>query len=325
MDTLWAFQKTQAIKAAIQLKIFTRIAEGARSAGAIASACHASERGTRILCDFLTINGFLVKTDGEYALTPDSAVFLDEHSPAYMGRVANFLTHPAIVEAFHDLAAVVRTGTTLLDGAGTVEPENPVWVEFAEDMVPMMMPMAEMGASLLRPESAETWKVLDLAAGHGMFGITLARYNPNAEIHALDWAPVLAVAEQNAERAGVSSRFHKIAGNAFDVSFGAGYDLVLVTNFLHHFDVPACEQLMKKVRAALNPGGRAAILEFVPNEDRVSPPMPAGFALAMLASTATGDAYTYRELDAMCRNAGFAGTELHRHPAAPGSWVVAST
>jgi hypothetical protein len=54
---------------------------------------------------------------------------------------------------------------------------------------------------------------------------------------------------------------------------------------------------MKKVRSALRPGGRAATLEFVPNEDRVSPPMPAAFSMTMLTSTAAGDAYTLRQMD----------------------------
>ena len=71
----------------------------------------------------------------------------------------------------------------------------------------------------------------------------------------------------------------KLPGSAFDVEYGGPYDAILLTNFLHHFDVPTCVGLLKKVRAALKPGGVAATLEFVPNEDRVSPPMAAAFAL----------------------------------------------
>ena len=52
-------------------------------------------------------------------------------------------------------------------------------------------------------------------------------------------------------------------------------------------------------------GGRAVTLEFVPNEDRISPPDAAGFSLMMLAATPSGDAYTFSELDRMLRNAGF--------------------
>jgi 2-polyprenyl-3-methyl-5-hydroxy-6-metoxy-1,4-benzoquinol methylase len=93
------------------------------------------------------------------------------------------------------------------------------------------------------------------------------------------------------------------AGSAFEVDFGGPYDAVLLTNFLHHFDQPACVDLLKKVHGALRPGGRAATLEFVPNEDRVSPPMPAAFSMTMLTSTAAGDAYTLSELTAMYHQA----------------------
>jgi hypothetical protein len=86
---------------------------------------------------------------------------------------------------------------------------------------------------------------------------------------------------------------------------------VLLTNFLHHFDVPTCVGLLKKVRGALQPGGVSATLEFVPNEDRISPPMVAGFSLTMLISTAAGDAYTFRELAAMHREADFVGIQAH--------------
>jgi 2-polyprenyl-3-methyl-5-hydroxy-6-metoxy-1,4-benzoquinol methylase len=164
--------------------------------------------------------------------------------------------------------------------------------------------------------------VLDIAAGHGLFGIEVAKQNLEARVVALDWAPVLAVARQNARKAGVEDRFETLPGSAFDVDFGGPYDIVLLTNFLHHFDVPTCVRLLQKVRAALKPGGVAATLEFVPNEDRVSPPMAAGFSLTMLASTVAGDAYTFRELESMYREAGFTGMTAHPVPESPHTVVA---
>jgi hypothetical protein len=89
------------------------------------------------------------------------------------------------------------------------------------------------------------------------------------------------------------------------VDLGSGYDLVLLPNFLHHFDHATNVKLLKRVRAALKPGGRVATVEFVPNEDRVSPASAAAFSMMMLGSTESGDAYTFKELDAMFRDAGF--------------------
>jgi len=175
-----------------------------------------------------------------------------------------------------------------------------------------MIPAAHAIAE--RFTAVEPIKVLDIAAGHGAFGIALARRNPRAEIVALDWEPVLGLAEAHAKDAGVHGRYRTIPGDAFSVEYGSGYDVVLVTNFLHHFDAPTNTSMLKKVHAALKPGGRVAVLEFVPNPDRVSPPMPAAFSLTMLAETAGGDAFTFAELREQLENAGFHDIEAHSLP-----------
>jgi 2-polyprenyl-3-methyl-5-hydroxy-6-metoxy-1,4-benzoquinol methylase len=225
-------------------------------------------------------------------------------------------------EPYDRLAEVVRTGRTTLAGDGSVEPENPIWVQFAETMAPMMAPMAgPLGAVVLEGHSGPM-RVLDIAAGHGLFGIEIAKQNPEAHITGLDWAPVLRVALDNAKKAGVHDRYAMLPGSAFEVDFGGSYDAVLLTNFLHHFDVPTCVGLLKKVHGALKPGGRAATLEFVPNEDRVSPPMPAAFSMTMLTSTAAGDAYTLSQLTEMYKEAGFSGITAHAIPMSPHTVVM---
>jgi SAM-dependent methyltransferase len=111
--------------------------------------------------------------------------------------------------------------------------------------------------------------------------------------------------------------------SAFDTDYGNNYDVVLLTNFLHHFDPETCEKLLRRAKAALRKGGRAVVLDFVPNEDRVSPPVAASFSVMMLGSTPSGDAYTFSEYDRMFRNAGFAGAELHALPPTSQSVVIA--
>jgi ubiquinone/menaquinone biosynthesis C-methylase UbiE len=138
----------------------------------------------------------------------------------------------------------------------------------------------------------------------------------------LDWGPVLEVAKENAKRAGVADRFIMLPGSAFEVELGTGYDFVLLTNILHHFDPPTCEKLLRRMQAALKPGGKTITLEFVPNEDRVTPPTAAGFSLVMLASTDAGDAYTLAEYEKMFRNAGFVKTTLHQIPDMPQQVLV---
>jgi O-methyltransferase/methyltransferase family protein len=322
LDTLFAYQRSAALRAAIELDLFRAVGEGTGDVGSIARSCAASERGVRILCDYLTIMGFLSKTDGRYANTATSAMFLDPRSPACIASTARFLGHPEIRKPFDSLAEIVRTGRTVLPGEGSVNPDNPVWVEFAHSMAPMMAPMAAPLGSIVLTGTDGPVRVLDIAAGHGLFGIEIARQNPQARVVALDWAAVLEVAKENARQAGVADRYETKPGSAFEVEYGGPYDAVLLTNFLHHFDHPTCVTLLKKVRAALKGGGRVAALEFVPNEDRVSPPMAAAFSLTALATTPAGDAYTFADLRAMYHEAGFGDVTAHPIPMAPHTVVV---
>jgi len=321
-DVLTAFQNSAALKAAIELDIFTAIAEGADRANAIAERVNASERGVRILCDYLTIQGLLTKGGNCYALTQESAIFLNRRSPGYMGTVAGFLVSERSKKQFDLLTEAVRRGGTVAAQGDNTKPNDELWVSFARSMAPLTTGSAAFIAELIGVKERMPSKVLDVAAGHGMFGITIAKENPNAQIVALDWAPVLQVARENAEHAGVTSQVTFRPGSAFETEFGEGYDAVLLTNIFHHFDPPACEKLMRCVHAALKPAGRAITLEFVPNEDRVTPPLAAGFSLIMLAATDSGDAYTLSEYEKMFANAGFRRTTLHPVPDMPQQVLV---
>lgn len=321
-QTANAYQRTQALKAAVDLDLFSALGEGKDTAEALAQRCGAAERGVRILADYLTIHGFIIKEGNRYRLTSDSELFLDRRSPAYLGSVLDFLHAPKFIEAFQNLTEAVRKGGTVVREAGTVAPEHPLWVEYAKSMITMMAKPAEEIALFVSRTQPDMKKVLDIAAGHGLFGVEIAKRCPHAEIVALDWPNVLTVAQDLARRAGVQGRYRTIAGDAFQQEFGTGYDLVLLTNFLHHFSSAACETLLRKIYRCLEPGGRVLTLELVPNDDRVTPPPVAECSLMMLATTPEGDAYTFKEFERMFRAAGFGRTELHSMPGSPEQLLV---
>ena len=323
-NTVMSVQRAYALKAAVDLDIFTAIARGSHTTTEIAKSCSAAERGVRILCDAMTVLGFLTKTGNKYSLTQDSAVFLDKNSPAYMGKAFTFLLHPAQVANFQRMTEAARQGGAAHQDS-MLAPEEEVWLDFAHGMAPFMRPAAEAIADLLHAELASRPKVkiLDIAASHGLFGLTIAKRLPQASIYALDWANVLEIARENAKAEKVSDRYHLLPGSALEVDYGTGYDAILITNLLHHFEPAENEKLLKKAHAALQAGGHVILLEFVPNEDRVSPPVPALFSLTMLGNTPRGDAYTFAEFTEMCRKAGFETPKLLSLDPMPESLVVA--
>src|SRR5260221_2981003 len=254
-DTINAYQKTAAIKTAIELDVFTALADSPATADALAPRAQTSPRGMRIFCDFLTVLGFLTKSGDRYALTPDSAVFLNRKSPAYAGGTLEFLLSEHLRGAFDLLTGAVRNGGTAQAQDGSVAPEHPMWISFARNMGPLMAPAAGGLAELIALDPGRPTKVLDIAAGHGVWGLAFAKSFPRAQVVALDWAPVLEVARENARAAGVADRFSTLAGSAFDVELGGNYDLVLVPNFLHHFNTADCIRFLKRAHAALRSGG----------------------------------------------------------------------
>lgn len=315
------YQRSMAVKGAIELDLFTHIDGGSATAADLAAKCGASERGVRILCDYLTVSGHLIKHDEAYQLTPTSRAFLSKESQAYLGSMAGFLMSKPQLAAFRDVAGAVRNGGAVK--SESLVPESPMWVEFARSMAPLAAMVGGAAAARLAAERGPM-KVLDLAAGHGMYGIAIARRNPDAEITGQDWSNVLQVAVENARRAGLDGRYRILPGDAFDVDFGGPYDLVLVPNFAHHFDVPTTTALFQKCRAALKPAGRIALVEFVPDENRVSPPAQAAFALTMLVGTPGGDAYTFSEYKRMLEKAGFKACEMIPLDGIPQRLVVAA-
>jgi ubiquinone/menaquinone biosynthesis C-methylase UbiE len=198
-----------------------------------------------------------------------------------------------------------------------------MWVQFARSMAPMFALPASIVAPIVTTPGTPA-RVLDVAAGHGLFGILVALQNAAAQVTFQDWDNVLDVARENVQRAGIADRSSFLPGSFFDVDLGTGFDLVLLPNFLHHFDRATNIGLLKKARAALAATGKAAVIEFVPNEDRISPPDGALFAMRMLGTTPTGDAYTFGEIDGMLREAGFGAAQAHSLAPAHQQLILAS-
>lgn len=307
-ETVNGYYRTAAVRAAVELDLFSITAEAPITAESLACACRASQRGVRMLCDYLVHLGFLCKSADRYFMTPDVTAFLDKKSPGYLGGSLEFFLAPDVTAAFANLTDVVRAGELTKSRNGVLDPDDPLWVTFARAMQPMMILPSFLLADLV-DRSDRPQKVLDVGAGHGLFGIAFARRNPRAQVIALDWANVLAVARENAKAAEVIDQCEFLPGDAFDVDFGHDYDVILFANFLHHFDKPTCEKILAKARRSLAVNGRVIAFDFIADEGKTSPALAATFLMTMLATTPAGDVYTQTELQQMFANAGFSHSE----------------
>jgi ubiquinone/menaquinone biosynthesis C-methylase UbiE len=323
LRTVNAYRESATLKGGIDLDVFTAIGGGVTTAADLARLRGTSAKGMRILCDCLTTLGFLEKDAGSYALTPDSAVFLDRRSADYLGDAVYFLLGPLFTANIGDVAAAVRKGGVVSSARGSDEAGHPEWVAFARAMTGMQrLPARRVAERFALPQDRSV-KILEIAAGSGIFGVTLAARYANVRITAVDWPNVLEVARENAVAAGVAGQIEYRPGDAFAIDFGREFDIALIVNFLHHFDAPTCTALIRRVGAALHADGCIVAVDFVPDEDRTSPPAAAMFALQMLRQTPDGDAYTAGDYRSMFNAAGFTDLQFEPMPPTAYTWISA--
>lgn len=320
-EAMQAYHRTAALTVAIKLDVVTLIGGGAATSEALAEKTSTSIRGMRILCDFLTVMGLLQKQDGAYSAAEPGRRYLDRSSPAWIGSAIDFFAAPEMLSlVLDDPVSYVRRGGS--SGLAYLSPGHPIWLRYANAVTPIARVTAKRAAAHLANRPSPPAKVLDVAVGHGFYGIELATAFPEAVVTAVDWPSVLELATANAREAGVSDRYRTVAGSAFEVDWGNDFDLVVLANILHFLSPEECAALLRKVKSSLSPRGQACAVEFVPNEDRVSPPTQAMFAYLMLATSPGGDAHTLSDYDNIARAAGFRGATARLLRPTPESLVM---
>jgi len=315
IGVMQGFIGSAALKAGLDLEVFTHIAHGVDTAEALGAAKKVSTRAMRILCDGLVSFGVLGKSEGHYTLPPASRMMLVKGSPAYFGAMAGIVGNKIIWNEAGRLTEIVKAGHSLLEH-GAETPDNPFWQEFSrrsKQMATMGGPaVAEFAASLF-PKSAPR-RILDIAAGSGMYGFSALKRFPEARLVSVDWPSVLKLAEPTARQMGLSERVEFRPGDIFKDDLGAGHDLVLAVNIYHHFSIEQNLRLSRRLYEATAPGGTLVIVDTVPDEKRELDRFALRFALTMLIWTMDGDTYTLSEYKRMLEPAGYRDIELKDVP-----------
>jgi SAM-dependent methyltransferase len=302
----FSFAAERVLSTSLKFDVYSHIAAGKKTAGEIAAAAGASERGMRMLLDALVGVELLAKREGRYEIAPDMARYLVRESPEYMGT---FLATDSLWEAWGHLADAVREG----------KPQRSVSEqEAAEDFFPVLVRTLHItnseSARRLAPQlvagAKKGLRVLDIGCGSGVWSIAIAKADPQARITAFDYPQVLDTTRQFAEREGVGDRTEYLAGDFRVAKFPErSYDIAILGNIVHGEGEARTRDLFSRVHRALDSGGRLAIADMIPNDERTGPPFPLLFALNMLVNTDQGDTYTLAEYRKWLTGAGFGGVE----------------
>jgi len=323
MQFAWGYTPPLILEAAIRHRVFDVLDAGPKTLKETAAATGASERGLRIIMNALVGLNFLAKTDGQrYALTPESEAFLVSTKPAFHG---GFLKHTSqqLIPHWLQLNEVVRTGKPATsvnqEGAG-----SDFFQQFVADIFPLSYPAAmTLAKHLALGNSGTEVRVLDIAAGSGVWGIALAQTSERVTVTAVDWIGVLPATQAMVARFGLTSRFRFVDGDLNSVDFGQGHTIATLGHILHSEGETRSKALLQKVFGALAPGGTIAIAEFLVNADRTGPVMPLLFAGNMLVNTDEGDTFSFEEISGWLSEAGFTNARLLEVPG-PSPLVLAT-
>jgi (2Fe-2S) ferredoxin/predicted O-methyltransferase YrrM len=298
-ERIRAFQESRVILTALELDVFTAVGEGA-TAEQVAARVETHPRATGMLLNALTALGLLVKQDGVFRNTPAAARYFTASSKDY--------ARPALLHSAHlwhtwsNLTESVRAGT-----AAKIRETGERGSDWTEAFIAAMHRNASERAPLVVAAvgAASVQRMLDVGGGSGAYSIAFAQANPELKSDILDLAPVAAIAQRHIEQAGVTGRVSLRVGDLRSDKFGENYDLAFVSAICHMLGPDENRDLLRRCYAALAPGGRIVIQDFILRPEKTAPRFAALFALNMLVGTPSGSSYSEPEYAEWLNAAGF--------------------
>jgi ubiquinone/menaquinone biosynthesis C-methylase UbiE len=301
----FAYAPPLIISAAVNNKVFDTLQGGPKTVEQLKKETGGSVRGLRAIMDAL-VGLELLKKDRQsrYSLTAESEAFLVSEKP---GTLAGFFGSilPVMISRWLRLTDTVRDGRPPV--AVNQETEGTEFFsQLVETIIPMSYPAAQKLADHLKVAKAkEHVRVIDVAAGSGIWGIAVAQRSPHVRVTAVDWAGMIPTTKRITEKFGARDRFEFIEGDLSEANFGSGYDLATLGHILHSEGERRGRQLLKKISRALKSGGTIAIAEWLVNDDRTKPLPSLMFSVQMLVNTEKGDTFSFNEIKKWLEDAGF--------------------
>jgi len=309
MRILGDFANSQILDAALEYDFFTLIHKGFRTADEVARVAATHPRATRIVLDGLIALALIEKKDGRYSLLPVSEAFLVKGKPSYMGDFRHVAL--ALWDGMANLKQSLKTGQPLsrMDTGGELQ----VWEKLVIGIIPIAEPVAKALCDVLGiGVTCKGLRILDIAGGSSIFGMTILARDPSAQVTQLDWPNVNAVAKKLNRERGLEGKIRFIDGEHRSAAIETNYyDLILASNFCRFESPKGNRELFQKAYAALKPGGSLVVNDFLPNEERTGPTFALRFSVYTLTHTPEGECWTLSQYSDWLKAVGFNSIQTH--------------
>jgi ubiquinone/menaquinone biosynthesis C-methylase UbiE len=304
MQFAWGYVPPLVLEAAIHHRIFDVLDGGPKTISEVRELTGASQRGLAAIMNVLVGMNFLANEEGRFSLTPESAAFLVSTKPGFHGGMIRHTSQQLLPKwlSLNEIVATGRPATSVnQEGAGAQ-----FFKEFVNDILPLSYPAAlALSRHIIANGAGQAVRVLDLAAGSGVWGIAMAQGAKNVSVTAVDWPEVIPVTRETVGRFGVAGQFSFVEGDLLKADFGTGHTVATLGHILHSEGSERSQALIKKTFDALAPGGTIAIAEFLVNADRTGPINGLMFAVNMLVNTEVGGTFSFEEITTWLNEAGF--------------------
>jgi len=303
-EMAFGFRQSGTLMAAIELDLFTKMAEGPAEPAEVAEKIGIpTESVERFMIACAAIR-LLEKRGDKYANAPDVQKYLVRGNPTYYG---DWLLYECKddYDDWKNIASVLRPPKrNYKDMASDPEKARAFTISGYNSSI-------SAGHKLAKEFDFSPYSLfLDLGGGSGCYSIAACSRYPHLRAIVYDQPNVCVVTEEFIAQAGLSDRIKIHTGDFFEDAFPRGADLVAYITPLQSYDRDEVQLLINKAFDVVEPGGAILVVDYMLNDDKTGPLEPAFYHLIGLSPVSGGRVNSGAEFCEYLRKAGFVDPEV---------------
>lgn len=318
------FFASKTVLSAVELGIFTELAQGSQDFESLKATLGLHHRGARDFLDALVALRLLERHDGRYSNTPDTDLFLDRNKPSYIGGLLE-MANARLYGFWGNLTEALKTGLPQNEAKGREDsPFEALYADpkrlegFLRAMTGISLPTARAIAAAFPWKDHRTF--VDVGCAQGGFSVEVARAHPHLQGIGFDLAPVGPIFDTYVAAQGLTGQLRFQAGNFFTDPLPKA-NVIVMGHILHDWDLAQKRELVRKAHDALPAGGVFLAYDAIIDDARRENIFGFLMSLNMLIETPGGFDYTGADCIGWMREAGFRDARV-QHVLAGDSMVI---